>query len=106
MTQKEFELKLKIIKARARIIVMQQAPVRSGHLMNSIQVIMNNNGITIVIDPSDVPYAFDTTRVWDAKRASGRQNPNEGWWDQAAQAVANMVIGVLGPTAVIKNRVR
>ena len=100
MTQKEFELKLKIIKARARVIVMQQAPVRSGHLMRHIQVGSSEVDdvwyIWIRIDEDDVPYARDTTRVWPASRASGRQNPNEGWWDQAHQAVARMAAGVLG----------
>lgn len=106
MNQKEFTQKMKIIKARAKIIVMQQAPIRSGHLMRHIQVWMDQDGIVIAIDPEEVPYAFDTTRVWPGTRANGRKNPNEGWWDQAAQVVANMVIATFGPTAIIKKRIR
>jgi len=96
MTEKVFQQRLKIIKARARVIVIQQAPVRSGFLMRHIQVGGNRNQIWIRIDSDDVPYAKDTTRIWPASRASGRKNPNEGWWDQAHMAVARMAAAVLG----------
>lgn len=100
MEQEELEQKMQIVAAKAKLIVMQAAPVRTGNLMNSIKIIYTSTGFTVYVDTTIAPYMEYTEGVWSAARWHGRANPNEGWFKEAARQVANMVAATLGSTAI------
>jgi hypothetical protein len=102
MDQRELQARVRDLAARARVIVMAQAPVRTGNLMNSIRVRYNENGFTVFIDTNQAEYAVYTTDPWVSPRWQGRANPNEGWFDQAAELLARYVASGLGGYAVRK----
>lgn len=45
----------------------------------------------IFIDPKIAPYVPYTNEPWVAERWKGKKNPNEGWFERAADYIANYV---------------
>jgi hypothetical protein len=96
MTEKEILSKIRDLAARAKVIVLQQAPVRTGNLVNSIKVAYNATGFKIYIDTNQASYAAYTILPWTSPRWNGKSNPNEGWFDDAAELVARYIATILG----------
>lgn len=95
MTRRELRLRLKIQEARAKVLVMQQTPVKTGNLMRSIKTKPNGEGFTVYVDEGKAPYMKYTNKPWTDKRWGARQNPNEGWWEEAAAIVARATAAAL-----------
>ena len=98
MTEQEFQVQLGIAAAKAKMIIMRTAPVRTGNLMRSIRVSYNENGFSIYIDENQAPYMAATEETWKSPRWGGRGNPNEGWFAEAADLVARMIAAQFGTT--------
>jgi hypothetical protein len=45
----------------------------------------------ISIDPKIAPYMPYTNEAWVAERWHGKKNPNEGWFQRAAEYIASYV---------------
>lgn len=45
----------------------------------------------IYVDESIAPYVPYTNEPWGASRWHGKKNPNEGWFQRAAEYVANYI---------------
>jgi len=96
MTRKELDLKLRIQEARAKVLVMQQAPVKTGNLMRSIKTRKNDTGgFTVYVDEGQAPYMPYTEGVWTAQQWGGRKNPNQGWFAEASDIVARALAASL-----------
>jgi hypothetical protein len=102
MTERELLAKMRDIAARAKVLVIQQAPVRTGNLVNSIQVSYTATGFKIYIDNNQAPYAAYTIEPWTSTRWKGKSNPNQGWFDDAVEIVARYIATVLGEPVVKK----
>jgi len=100
MTQDQFEIQIQIAASKAKLVVMQSAPVRTGNLMNSIKIKFNTNGFTIYIDQGQSPYMMYTEETWKSPSWAGRANPNEGWFEEAAEAVARTIAAQFGSSPV------
>jgi hypothetical protein len=97
--ERELLAKMRDIAARAKVLVLQQAPVRTGNLANSIKVSYTETGFKIFIDTNQAPYATYTINPWLSERWKGRANPNEGWFEDAANIVARYISTVLHATS-------
>lgn len=87
MTRRELELRMKMLEAKSKVLVMQQAPVRTGNLMRSIKTSsLPNGGFRIYIDETKSPYAKYTENTW-----SKGTNPNQGWFTEAGYIVARNI---------------
>ena len=96
MTRRELDLRIKIQEARAKVLVMQQAPVRTGNLMRSIKTKKNNQGgFTVYVDEAQAPYMPYTEKAWTSDRWGGRKNPNQGWFEEASAIVARSLAAAL-----------
>jgi len=81
-----FNKVLETLKRDALKAVKQSAPVRTYNLQNSIKVRdLPNGGFEIFIDTNQAPYAEATIGPWVHGRWHGRQNPNEGWYDESIE---------------------
>lgn len=40
------------------------------------------------VDEDIAPYMVYTNEVWESPRWKGRNNPNEGWWEEAYKFLA------------------
>lgn len=69
------------------------APYDTGNLSrNSIRLIRwSENEAVIYIDKKIAPYMPYTNEPWIAERWKGKKNPNEGWFDAAAELIAELV---------------
>lgn len=45
---------------------------------------VENNFIIIYVDTTIAPYVPYTNEPWLSAKWNGKQNPNEGWWDNFA----------------------
>jgi hypothetical protein len=85
MNRTQFNKAMKDLKNKALSIVRNSAPVRTGNLQNSVKLRdLSNGGFEVYIDTGQAPYAEATTGPWTHPRWGGRQNPNEGWDQEAA----------------------
>lgn len=48
------------------------------------------------VDEDIAPYMPYTNEPWRAERWKGAKNPNEGWWDNASQSMANAIQTIVG----------
>ncbi len=78
-------------------ILRQRSPIKTGNLRrDAIRVFYEDGGNTahIYVDQAIAPYMPYTNEPWVAKRWNGRKNPNEYWFDDSAQAIANHIAKV------------
>lgn len=68
-------------------------PKRTGNMRYNATRIENLGGgkWRLYIDENIAPYVPYTNEPWISPRWNGKQNPNEGWFDRAAQLVANYI---------------
>lgn len=80
-------------------ILAEAAPVDTGNLKQSIEVLRrNDNEYHIVIPAAKVPYAVYTNERWISPYWQGKSNPNEKWIDKAVQSMAERLTAMLGGT--------
>lgn len=93
---------MKISQARQASIIKQceeyirkHAPRDTGNLaFNSVKVENKGDGIwEIYVDVKIAPYMKYTNENWSQFRPplQGKKNPNEGWFDKTADAIAQIV---------------
>lgn len=69
------------------------APKDTGNLAyNAIRgEYVDENTFTIYINESIAPYMPYTNEPWVAERWKGKTNPNEEWFQNAAQVIAELI---------------
>jgi len=86
MDKKRFNSLIDQLKADALRTIKLSAPVRTHNLQNSVRVRdLPNGGFEIYIDVGQAPYAPYTIEPWIHGHWNGRENPNEGWTEEAAE---------------------
>ena len=80
------------------------APRDTGNLQDSaIKVVaVSENEVRIYVDEAVAPYVPYTNEPWLSPKWNGKKNPNEGWFDRAAEAVAQAIAAQLGGTVETK----
>ena len=85
------------------------SPIESGNLRKNgmvVELLNGGNTYKIYVNQDISPYMPYTNEPWVAKRWNGKQNPNEGWWqDKALQAVLQAFQGQLS-RVIIKTEKR
>jgi hypothetical protein len=70
-------------------IIRDWAPKDTGNLrFNGIQYVFENGIVKkaiIFVDPDIAPYMLYTNEPWTSTRWNGKQNPNESWFNDAAE---------------------
>lgn len=98
MTQKQFEVTLLRAVEDATQLVRAIAPVRSGKLKASIELVATEKGYKILIT---APHTVYTEEKWVSPRWKGRANPNEGWIKEATELVYRLLKARLKGTGVV-----
>jgi len=94
MRKIDINLKLIEIAMHARAVALSQSPIRTGRMVSSIQLVWYDDGFGIIV-PEEIFYFKYTDEKWD--RASGKANPNEGWFsDRTFNLISNMIAAKLG----------
>lgn len=93
MTQKEFEERLLRAVEKAQRLIQSLSPVRSGELKNSIDLLATANGYEIVVK---APHMVYTEEAWVSPQWRGRDNPNEGWFQEAIELAFRLIQSELG----------
>lgn len=79
------------------------SPIDTGNLRyNSIKYeFVDNKTFKIYVDEEIAPYMPYTNEPWISPKWNGKQNPNEGWWDNKAYpSVVNTIRDILGKRIV------
>lgn len=80
-------------------ILRERAPKDTGNLAyHSIKVEFRGDEAKIYIDNKIAPYMVFTNEMWVSRRWHGKQNPNEGWFDDACAYIANFINNYLHGT--------
>ena len=83
-------------------------PVDTGNMAsNAITVEFTGKGqIKIHVDESIAPYFPYTNEPWISERWKGATNPNEGWWNDAGDAMVQEILRTLKLHERQKRRVK
>jgi len=93
-TKKEYKDAIAQIKlGAANIAINFGTPYRTGTLQRSFKTNNAGNKTEIGTDLYYMPY---TTEEWIASRWKGRENPNEGWFEETAEFMAKMIARHIG----------
>ena len=100
MDAEQFEQLVFVIVAE----LQRQSPIDTGNLRyNAIRYErIDEDTYKIFVDEAIAPYMPFTNEKWISPRWHGKQNPNEHWFDDAADSIAQMIAGILN--ARIKKR--
>lgn len=77
----------------------QFVPRDSGNLCDNavlIEFTDGGNECRIYVDEAIAPYMPFTNEPWLSPKWHGKQNPNEYWWDSAAESIAAKIEALLG----------
>lgn len=74
------------------------APYDTGNLSrNAIKLEFTDaKHARIYVSEEIAPYMPYTNEPWLAERLNGKKNPNEGWFDAAAELIAELVADLAG----------
>lgn len=89
MTQEEFD----VLCYKILDLVKQHSPIDTGNLRNnSIQIkFISEDECRIYVDEAIAPYMPYTNEPWLSPRWKGAKNPNERWWDNLAEEIADFI---------------
>lgn len=76
------------IMARVLLLAKEQAPYRSGELVQSITLEKTATGFEIKIK---APHTVFTNEPWISPRWRGRANPNEAWIQDLHRLIAEFI---------------
>lgn len=81
MTKSEFRRLIDFLK----LLIFDRAPKDTWNLAsNALRVEWHGDDeVQIYIDESIAPYMPYTNEPWISPKWKGKQNPNEGWWQDA-----------------------
>lgn len=70
-----------------------RAPKRTGNLANNgvRLVFVSKKEALLYVDEAVAPYMPYTNEPWLSPYWNGKKNPNEGWFDRAAEGIAEMI---------------
>lgn len=74
-------------------------PIDTGNMRyNAVKMVYTDGGneCHIYVDEAIAPYVFYTNEPWISPKWHGKKNPNEGWWDNAAQIIDERIRQRLG----------
>ena len=92
--RKEYEDIISQIKLGAANIALDfGVPVRSGDLKKSFKLTSLGKSVEIATNINYMPY---TTEPWISTKWKGRNNPNEGWFEESTEFMAKMIARHLG----------
>lgn len=92
---KKTEICALILETTCRIY----APKDTGNLsINAIKSVYEDGMWQVVIGGELAPYAVYTNEAWISEKWKGAQNPNEGWIQNAIEAVRPAIIGIFEGT--------
>lgn len=93
-TKKEYQEIIAQIRVGAANIALDfGVPVRSGDLKRSFKLTSAGNAIEIATNIEYMPY---TNEPWLSPKWKGRNNPNEGWFEESTEFMAQMIARHLG----------
>ena len=101
MIQKDFENRLLRAVQKALNLIKGQAPVRTGELKNSIQLIATPKGYEIIVTAPHMPY---TEEKWISDQWRGRANPNEGWFRIAVELAYRLIRAELSASGTYQGK--
>lgn len=81
----------------------RNAPRDTGNLAeNSIRIEFLDNGNTckIYVDERIAPYMPFTNEPWISPRWNGKKNPNEQWWNNSSEKLAEDIATYTGGTLI------
>lgn len=92
-----------LIMEGALNIVKKHAPIKTGNLKyNAIRLENKGDGVWEIVVSLDIaPYMPYTNEPWISPYWRGKQNPNEKWFQRAAEEVAIYIAQNLGGTALL-----
>ncbi len=69
------------------------APIETGNLKNNAirYEWKDANTFVIYVDQGIAPYMPYTNEPWIAERWKGKKNPNEHWWQDTVQIIAEVM---------------
>lgn len=69
------------------------APKDTGNLAyNAIKVAFKDKDTCVIhVDERIAPYMPFTAFPWTSPKWNGKKNPNEGWWERAAEVIARQL---------------
>ena len=78
---------------RATAKLRALAPKDTGNLAyNGVRLVfVSKKEALLYIDETVAPYMPYTNEPWLSPRWNGKKNPNEGWFDRSAEAIAEMM---------------
>ena len=80
----------------------RKSPYKTGNLRHfgMRSSVTNAKEVDIYVDTAVAPYMKYTNEPWNSFGAplQGKQNPNEGWWEKAAEAAARTLAQYVGGT--------
>ena len=89
MTSKAFSVLCKECEQMLR----NAAPYKTGNLRyNAIKIELIGNVCRLYVDEEIAPYMKYTNEPW----TNGKKNPNEGWFDKAAEKIMRHIADKMG----------
>lgn len=96
MKNKEFK---RLCKLAFNWPVKRKTPIDTGNLRNNaLKLEFSADGKTckIWVDESIAYYMPYTNEKWISPKWRGKQNPNQNWWQRAAERVDAKIVEVIG----------
>lgn len=84
---------LSTVLSRAFWVLKNSSPFRTGNLRyNAIKLeSLGRNEWRIFVDEKIAPYMPFTNEKWVSEKWHGKQNPNEGWFDNGVEKIVNYI---------------
>lgn len=93
MTRRQFNN----LRNRLLHIAQLYCPVDTGNMQTNALTaeIVGDHSIRIHVDEAIAPYFPYTNEPWVSPRWNGATNPNEGWWEDAGNAMVDEILRTL-----------
>lgn len=81
---------------QALLELRTRAPKRTGNLaFNGVRLVfVSKKEALLYVDEAVAPYMPFTNEPWLSPYWNGKKNPNEGWFDRSAEAIAEMISSI------------
>ena len=81
-------------------LLREIAPKDTGNLAYNAVLVRyeDSNTVKLYVNEVIAPYMPYTNEPWISPRWGGKKNPNEGWFDRAAEALAQRIATMCGGT--------
>ena len=101
-TKKQIVRKVEQLVEQELELMQSQAPIDTGWLSSSIQLVKIDKDTykievpyDVVVDERGSHYLPYTNEEWISPKWGGKHNPNKNWWNKAReQAIQNIVMGL------------